>query len=168
MGAGLAFQTPRPSWDRRKTPRLTRSLRRHFIDQLAARPRQSESQFESLIYHCISQLGQGQDQSARLWVLRWGVVLLNCSHIVWQLRLWRSRDPALYLVRDGCLRCLKGILTEGGVQHETLGRTLAELDRISLGLGEHADPAARALAGVGWRAHSPLPRPEVGPPRAPG
>jgi hypothetical protein len=36
------------------------------------------------------------------------VVLLNCSHIVWQLRLWRSRDPALYLVRDGCLRCLKG------------------------------------------------------------
>ncbi len=156
MVAGLAFQILRPSSDRRKSRRLIRSLRRHFIDQLAARPRQSESQFESLIYHCISQLGQGQDQGARLWVLRWGVVLLNCSHIVWQLRQWRGREPALYLVRDACVRCLEGILTEQGVQHGSLHQTLAELDRISLGLADHPEPSARELAGLVWRLHCSL------------
>ena len=45
------------------------------------RPRQSESQFESLIYYCINQLSQSQDQTARLWVLRWGVVLLSAAAI---------------------------------------------------------------------------------------
>ena len=84
------------------------------MDQLEPAPRQSESQFESLIYHCISQLSQSQDQTARLWVLRWGVVLLNCSHIVWQLRQWRGEDQPLYLVRDNCIRSLQGILTEQG------------------------------------------------------
>lgn len=167
MSAGLAFQLLRPSSDRRKSRRLMHRLRRDFVDQLAPAPHQSEGEFESRVYHAVSQLSQSQDQGARLWVLRWGVVLLNCSHIVWQLRLWRSRDPALYLVRDGCLRCLKGILTEGGVQHETLGRTLAELDRISQGLGEHADPAARALAGLVWRLHCSLSQLVQAPPGEP-
>ncbi|MNT62631.1 Fusaric acid resistance protein family protein [compost metagenome] len=89
-------------------------------------------------------------------MLRWGVVLLNCSHIVWQLRQWRGKEPALYLVRDGCVRCLRGILTEGGVQHDSLGLTLAELDRISRGLAGHREPAAQELAGLVWRLHCSL------------
>ncbi|WP_421183702.1 FUSC family protein [Aeromonas dhakensis] len=156
MSAGLAFQLLRPSSDRRKSRRLIRSLRRHFMDQLAPAPRQSESQFESLIYHCISQLSQSQDQTARLWVLRWGVVLLNCSHIVWQLRQWRGEDQPLYLVRDNCIRSLQGILTEQGVQHASLDRTLAELQRISAALATHREPTARELAGMVWRLHSSL------------
>jgi uncharacterized membrane protein YccC len=156
MAAGLAFQILRPSSDRRKSRRIIRALRRHFMDQLEPAPRQSESQFESLIYHCISQLSLSQDQTARLWVLRWGVVLLNCSHIVWQLRQWRGNDQPLYLVRDNCIRSLKGILTEGGVQHASLDKTLAELARISQRLADHNDSAARDLAGMVWRLHSSL------------
>ncbi|MBV7599048.1 FUSC family protein [Aeromonas sp. sia0103] len=156
MVAGLAFQILRPSSDRRKSRRLIRRLRRDFMDQLAPTPQQSESEFESRVYHAVGQLSQGRDQGARLWVLRWGVVLLNCSHIVWQLRQWRGKEPALYLVRDGCVRCLRGILTEGGVQHGSLGLTLAELDRISRGLAGHREPAARELAGLVWRLHCSL------------
>ncbi|WP_033135747.1 FUSC family protein [Aeromonas finlandensis] len=156
MVAGLAFQLLRPSSDRRKSRRIIHSLRRHFIDQLEPRPQQSESQFESRIYHCISQLSLSQDQTARLWVLRWGVVLLNCSHIVWQLRQWRGDEQPLYLVRDNCIRSLKGILTEGGVQHASLDKTLAELARISQRLADHNDSAARELAGMVWRLHSSL------------
>ncbi|MCH7373000.1 FUSC family protein [Aeromonas sp. MR16] len=156
MVAGLGFQILRPSSDRRKSRRLIRRLRRDFMDQLMPSPRQSEHEFESRVYHAVSQLSQGKDQLARLWVLRWGVVLLNCSHIAWQLRQWRGKDPALYLVRDGCLRCLKGILTEGGVQHDSLGLTLAELRRIEQGLALHREPAARELAGQVWRLESAL------------
>lgn len=156
MVAGLAFQILRPSSDGRKSRRLIRRLRRDFMDQLAPRPRQSEHQFESRVYHLIGQLGQGTDQGARLWGLRWGVVLLNCSHIVWQLRQWRGKDPALYLVRDGCIRCLKGILTERGVQHDSLGRTLAELGRISQGLAANPESAAQTLAGLVWRLQCSL------------
>lgn len=154
--AGLAFQILRPSSDRRKSRRLIRRLRRDFMDQLTSSPRQGEPEFESRVYHLVGQLGQGMDPSARLWGLRWGVVLLNSSHIVWQLRRWRGKDPALYLVRDGCIRCLKGILTEGGVQHASLDLTLAELQRISLGLAQHRDPAAQELAGLVWRLYCSL------------
>ncbi|HHK8265891.1 TPA: FUSC family protein, partial [Serratia marcescens] len=101
--AGLAFQILRPSSDKRKSRRIIRALRRDFIDQLSKRPQQSESQFESLIYHRISQLNQSQDQEARTWLLRWGVVLLNCSHIVWQLRDWQTRSDPLSTVRDVCI-----------------------------------------------------------------
>ncbi|MGY3857764.1 FUSC family protein [Aeromonas intestinalis] len=156
MVAGLAFQILRPSSDSRKSRRLIRRLRLDFMDQLRSRPHQSEPEFESRIYHLIGQLGQGTDQGARIWGLRWGVVLLNCSHIVWQLRQWQSRDPALYLVRDGCLRSLKGILDAGGVQHDALTRTLAELGRISQGLATNPEPTAQALAGLVWRLQCSL------------
>ncbi|MCC3252246.1 FUSC family protein, partial [Serratia marcescens] len=58
--AGLAFQILRPSSDKRKSRSIIRALRRDFIDQLSKRPQQSERQFESLIYHRISQLNQSQ------------------------------------------------------------------------------------------------------------
>ncbi|CAH3687262.1 p-hydroxybenzoic acid efflux pump subunit AaeB, partial [Serratia marcescens] len=154
--AGLAFQILRPSSDKRKSRRIIRALRRDFIDQLSKRPQQSESQFESLIYHRISQLNQSQDQEARTWLLRWGVVLLNCSHIVWQLRDWQTRSDPLSTVRDVCIHCLRGIMTEKGVQHSSLDATLQELLRMSNALAHHPEQAARDLAGLIWRLYCSL------------
>ncbi|MDE1508626.1 FUSC family protein [Serratia nevei] len=154
--AGLAFQILRPSSDKRKSRRIIRALRRDFIDQLSKRPQQSESQFESRIYHRISQLNQSQDQEARTWLLRWGVVLLNCSHIVWQLRDWQTRSDPLSTVRDVCIHCLRGIMTEKGVQHSSLDATLQELLRMSNALAHHPEQAARDLAGLIWRLYCSL------------
>ncbi|WMW63511.1 FUSC family protein [Serratia marcescens] len=154
--AGLAFQILRPSSDKRKSRRIIRALRRDFIDQLSKRPQQSESQFESLIYHRISQLNQSQDQEARTWLLRWGVVLLNCSHIVWQLRDWQTRSDPLSAVRNVCIHHLRGIMTEKGVQHSSLDATLQELQRISNALAHHPEQAARDLAGLIWRLYCSL------------
>nr|WP_206191922.1 FUSC family protein [Serratia marcescens] len=154
--AGLAFQILRPSSDKRKSRRIIRALRRDFIDQLSKKPQQSESQFESLIYHRISQLNQSQDQEARTWLLRWGVVLLNCSHIVWQLRDWQTRSDPLSAVRNVCIHCLRGIMTEKGVQHSSLDTTLQELLRMSNALAHHPEQAARDLAGLIWRLYCSL------------
>ncbi|ANS42712.1 FUSC family protein [Serratia inhibens] len=154
--AGLAFQILRPSSDKRKSRRIIRALRRDFSDQLSKKPQQSESQFESLIYHRISQLNQSQDQEARSWLLRWGVVLLNCSHIVWQLRDWQTRSDPLSAVRDVCIHCLRDIMTEKGVQHRSLDATLLELLRMSNALAHHPEQAARDLAGLIWRLYCSL------------
>ncbi|MBN5404166.1 FUSC family protein [Serratia marcescens] len=154
--AGLAFQILRPSSDKRKSRRIIRALRRDFIDQLSKKPQQSESQFESLIYHRISQLNQSQDREARTWLLRWGVVLLNCSHIVWQLRDWQTRSDPLSAVRNVCIHCLRGIMTEKGVQHSSLDATLQELLRMSNALAHHPEQAARDLAGLIWRLYCSL------------
>ncbi|VEI19218.1 p-hydroxybenzoic acid efflux pump subunit AaeB [Serratia plymuthica] len=154
--AGLAFQILRPSSDKRKSRRIIRALRRDFSDQLSKKPQQSESQFESLIYHRISQLNQSQDQEARSWLLRWGVVLLNCSHIVWQLRDWQTRSDPLSAVRDVCIHCLRDIMTEKGVQHRSLDATLQELLRMSNALAHHPEQAARDLAGLIWRLYCSL------------
>ncbi|QGH63981.1 FUSC family protein [Serratia proteamaculans] len=154
--AGMAFQILRPSSDKRKSRRIIRALRRDFIDQLSKKPQQSESQFESLIYHRISQLNQSQDQEARSWLLRWGVVLLNCSHIVWQLRDWQTRSDPLSAVRDVCIHCLRGIMTEKGVQHSSLEASLQELQRMSNALAHHPEQAARDLAGLIWRLYCSL------------
>lgn len=64
------------------------------------------------------------------------------------MRQWRGDDQPLYLVRDNCIRSLKGILTEGGVQHASLDKTLAELARISERLADHNDSGTRDLAGM--------------------
>ncbi|PVZ78498.1 fusaric acid resistance protein [Serratia sp. S1B] len=154
--AGLAFQILRPSSDKRKSRRIIRALRRDFIDQLSKKPQQSENQFESRLYHRISQLNQSQDQEARTWLLRWGVVLLNCSHVVWQLRGWQTRSDPLSAVRDVCIHCLKGIITEKGIQHRPLDAALQELQRMSDTLARHPEPAARDLAGLIWRLYCSL------------
>lgn len=154
--AGLAFQILRPSSDKRKSRRIIRALRRDFSDQLSKKPQQSESQFESLIYHRVSQLNQSQDQEARSWLLRWGVVLLNCSHIVWELRDWQTRSDPLSAVRDVCIHCLRHIMTEKGVQHRSLDATLQELLRMSNALAHHPEQAARDLAGLIWRLYCSL------------
>lgn len=154
--AAVAFQILRPSSDKRKSRRIIRALRLDFMDQISRRPQQDESQFESRIYHRISQLNQSKDELSRVWVLRWGVVLLNCSHIVWQLREWQTRSDPLSAVRDVCIHCLKGIMTEKGVQHESLDGTLAELLRISDVHSRHPDQSGRDLAGLVWRLYCSL------------
>ncbi|MCW2105937.1 FUSC family protein [Rahnella sp. RcJ3] len=156
MLAGIAFQVLRPSSDKRKSRRIIRALRRDFMDQLSRNPSLSHFQFESLIYHRMNQLNQSKDHLSRTWLLRWGVVLLNCSHIVWQLREWETRSDPLSAVRDVCIHCLKGVMTERGVSHENLDATLIELMRMSNSLAHHPEPAARELAGVIWRLYCSL------------
>ncbi|QHB32528.1 FUSC family protein [Yersinia canariae] len=156
MLAGVAFQLLRPSSDKRKSRRIIRMLRRDFIDQLSDHPQQNQNQFESLIYHRISQLNLSKDQLARLWLLRWGMVLLNCSHVVWQLRDWQTTSAPLSAVRDVCIHCLKGCMTEKGVQPSSLQATLQELQRMSAILGQYPDASGRELAGLIWRLYCSL------------
>jgi len=149
--AWLAFQILRPSSDKRKSRRHIRALRREFLDQLGRHPRLSESRFESQIYHRISQLNTSRDQPARVWLLRWGVVLLNCSHIVWQLRDWQSDSASLATMRDASLRGLHRIISERGVHHRYLDETLTELQQMIDALQAQHREDADELAGIIWR-----------------
>ncbi len=159
----LAFAVLRPGSDARKSRRQIRTLRREFVDQLSRRPSRSEHQFESVVYHHISLLSNSQDALARRWLLRWGVVLLNCSHVVWQLRKWDARSDPLSQVRDICLGLLRNVMSERGVQLRPLAVTLAELQRICDVLARHPQPAARELASVIWRLHCALSQLELAP-----
>jgi uncharacterized membrane protein YccC len=167
IGVGLswvAFSLLRPSSDTRKSRRHIRSLRRGFVDQLSRKPQRSENQFESLVYHHVSQLSTSKDETARRWLLRWGVVLLNCSHVVWQLRSWETRSDPLSNVRDVCIHTLRDVMSERGVQQRPLGEALRELQRICDTLSHHPNPAARDLAGIIWRLYCSLSQLEQAPP----
>ncbi|HBL4689388.1 FUSC family protein [Citrobacter sedlakii] len=160
----LAFAILRPGSDARKSRRHIRALRRDFVDQLSRRPSLSEHEFESLTYHHVSQLSNSQDALARRWLLRWGVVLLNCSHVVWQLRAWESRSDPLSRVRDICIALLRDVMSERGVQQRPLAASLAELLRICETLSRHPQPAAQELAALLWRLHCSLSQLEQAPP----
>jgi uncharacterized membrane protein YccC len=167
IGVGLswvAFSVLRPGSDFRKSRRHIRALRRGFVDQLSRKPQHSENQFESLVYHYISQLSNSKDETARRWLLRWGVVLLNCSHVVWQLREWETRSDPLAQVRDVCINALRDVMSVRGVQQRSLEATLHELQRIADSLSRHHDPAARELAGIIWRLYCSLSQLEQAPP----
>ncbi|WP_310607298.1 FUSC family protein, partial [Buttiauxella brennerae] len=167
LGVGLswvAFSVLRPGSDKRKSRRHIRALRRGFVDQLSRKPQHSENQFESLVYHHISQLSNSKDDVARRWLLRWGVVLLNCSHVVWQLRGWETRSDPLSQVRDVCIHTLRDVMSERGVQQRSLATTLEELQRMSETLAHHHNPAARELAGIIWRLYCSLSQLEQAPP----
>lgn len=164
--AWLAFAVLRPGSDARKSRRHIRALRRHFVDQLSRAPRLHEHHYESVVYHHISQLSNSQDAQARRWLLRWGVVLLNCSHVVWQLRGWETRSDPLSRVRDRAIGLLRDVMSERGVQQRSLNATLAELARICAALGQHHQPAARELASLIWRLYCALAQLENAP--APG
>jgi len=164
--AWLAFAVLRPGSDARKGRRHIRALRRHFVDQLSRAPKLNEHHYESVVYHHISQLSNSQDAQARRWLLRWGVVLLNCSHVVWQLRDWETRSDPLSRVRDRAIGLLRDVMSERGVQQRSLNATLAELERICAALGQHHQPAARELASLIWRLYCALAQLENAP--APG
>jgi uncharacterized membrane protein YccC len=97
------------------------------------------------------------------WLLRWGVVLLNCSHVVWQLRGWETRSDPLSLVRDVCISLLRDVMSERGVQHRTLASTLQELQHICDTLNHHHQPAAKELVAVIWRLWCALSQLEQAP-----
>ena len=161
--AWLAFAVLTPGSDARKSRRHIRALRRHFVDQLSRHPTNSEHKFESLVYHHVSQLSTSQDEPARRWLLRWGVVLLNCSHVVWQLREWEARSDPLSQVRDMCISLLRDVMSERGVQQRPLAATLQELQRICDTLSHHHQPAARELASILWRLYCSLSQLETAP-----
>ncbi|MDF7657960.1 FUSC family protein [Erwiniaceae bacterium L1_54_6] len=156
MLAWLAFQVLRPSSDARRSRRHIRALRHAFLDQLRRHPRLSESRFESQIYHHISQLSNSRDEQARIWLLRWGVVLLNCSHIVWQLREWQPGSPTLAQMRDSSLQDLQRIMSLRGVRHMSLQATLDELEEMIAQLPVTHDSEANTLAGILWRLRCSL------------
>jgi uncharacterized membrane protein YccC len=152
----VAFSLLRPSSDKRKGRRHIRALRRGFIDQLSRKPQRNEGAFESLVYHHVSQLSNSKDELSRRWLLRWGVVLLNCSHVVWQLRAWETRSDPLSRVRDICITTLRDVMSERGVRQRPLAVALAELQKMCDTLSRHHNPAARDLAGIIWRLHGSL------------
>ncbi|WP_312387426.1 FUSC family protein [Atlantibacter hermannii] len=165
--AWLAFAILKPGSDNRKSRRHIRALRRGFIDQLSRRPGLSENGFESLVYHHIHQLSQAKEETARRWLLRWGVVLLNCSHVVWALRAWESRSDPLSQVRDICISTLRDVMSEQGVQKKPLDVALNELQRLCDVLSRHHDPAAVELAALIWRLYCSLKQLEFAPPASP-
>ncbi|MGE9552147.1 FUSC family protein [Erwinia amylovora] len=152
----LAFQILRPSSDKRRSRRHIRALRREFLDQLSRHPHLSQSRFESRIYHRINQLVASRDESARVWLLRWGVVLLNCSHIVWQLRDWKTDSPTLASMRDATLKDLHRIISERGVKHSSLSETLDELQDMVTALAADGNTRETELAGIIWRLYCSL------------
>lgn len=166
LGVGLAwmaFAILKPGSDARKSRRHIRALRRQFIDQLSRRPQQSEHQFESLVYHYINQLSSSRDEVSRRWLLRWGIVLLNSSHVVWRLRDWETRADPLSQVRDLCITLLRNVMSERGVQQRPLASALAELQRIYTALGHHHQPAAHELAAIVWQLYCSLSQLEQAP-----
>ncbi|CCJ75066.1 FIG00554082: hypothetical protein [Cronobacter muytjensii 530] len=78
-------------------------------------------------------------------------MLLNCSHVVWQLREWETRADPLSQVRDICIETLRDVMSVKGVRQRPLAAALGELERISLTLARHHQPDARRLAGIIWR-----------------
>ncbi|MBM7341610.1 FUSC family protein [Pantoea coffeiphila] len=152
----IAFSILRPSSDKRRSRRHIRALRREFLDQLGRQPRLSESSFESQIYHRINQLNNSRDENARLWLLRWGMVLLNCAQIAWQLREWQTPSRALSSVRDSVLHDLQNIISERGVHHVSLNDTLATLQQRIDMLIKSGDAQESELAGIVWRLYCSL------------
>ncbi len=156
MLAWLAFQILRPSSDKRRSRRHIRALRRDFLDQLSRRPRLSQNRFESLIYHRVNQLSASRDENARLWLLRWGVVLLNCSHILWQLREWQTASAGLNREREATLQDLQSIISARGVRHRSLAETLAGLEERVTTLAAEGGREETVLAGIIWRLYCSL------------
>ena len=152
----IAYSVLVPSSDHRRGQRHIRALRAGFIDQLSRIPQHTEQQFESLVYHHISQLSTSRDDNTRRWVLRWGAVLLNCSHVVWQLRRQPVKNDPLGVVQENCLRLLRDVMNSHGVRHRPLTGALDELQQISASLARHHNPRARQLACVIWRLYCSL------------
>lgn len=154
----LAFCILRPSSDKHRSRRHIRALRGEFVDQLGRHPRRSQNSFESLVYHRINQLKNSRDDQAHLWLMRWGVVLLNCSHIAWTLRNWKTPSSALANIRDAVLHDLQSIISERGIHHMSLNDTLKTLQqRIDMLKETHEDQGID-LAGIIWRLYCSLSR----------
>lgn len=154
----LAFNILRPSSDKRRSQRHIRALRREFVDQLGRHPHLNQNAFESLVYHRINQLKDSRDDQASLWLMRWGVVLLNCSQIAWTLRNWKTPSSALAETRDAVLRDLQSMISDRDAHHVSLNEILRTLQqRINL-LHKRGEAQETELAGIIWRLYCALSR----------
>lgn len=149
--AWLAFVLIRPSSDDRKSLRHIKAIRRGFLDQLRPKPYATRNHYESRLYFHINQLKSSKQAQAKLWLLRWGVVLHNCAHIVWELRAWQSSSPLLLAQRDRCFQILQNVISERGVQSSQLETVLADLTTQCNALALGKEPDAIRLAGILWR-----------------
>lgn len=154
----LAFSILRPSSDKRRSRRHIRALRGEFVDQLGRHPRRSQNSFDSLVYHRINQLKNSRDDQAHLWLMRWGVVLLNCSHIAWTLRNWKTPSSALASERDAVLHDLQSMISERGIHHMSLKDTLKTLQQRIDMLSDTREDQGIDLAGIIWRLYCSLSR----------
>jgi len=84
------------------------------------------------------------------------VVLLNCSHIVWQLRQWQPTSATLRQMRDSSLQDLQRIISLRGVHHSALQATLDELETLIEQLQQQQESEANTLAGILWRLRCSL------------
>ena len=112
--AWLAFAVLRPGSDARKSRRHIRELRRGFVDQLSRRPHLRESEYESLVYHHVSQLNNSRFTLPSLaTALGRGAAKLfarggSCAR--------ETRSDPLSQVRDNCISMLRDVMSERGVQ----------------------------------------------------
>ncbi len=74
-------------------------------------------------------------------------MLLNCSHVVWQLREWETRSDPLAQVRDLCINLLRDVMSERGVQQ----RPLAHPAGAAADLRRPEPPSSAGGAGTGRR-----------------
>lgn len=154
--AWLAFAILKPSSDNRRNQRYVRALRHSFADQLKVHPQMRESQFESLIYHYLHQLSNNRDSEIRRPFLRLGVVMLNCSHVVWALRDWQPATFSQQLIRKRCMATLHRVISDTGVKQPALHHALDTLLQMSQSLAMHPSPASQELAGLIWRLYCSL------------
>ena len=82
--------------------------------------------------------------------------MLNCSHIVWQLRDWDAGPASLLRFRDESLQNLQQIISSRGVQHSSLDRMLLELEETIASLLAQGSNEASELAGIIWRLRCSL------------
>lgn len=111
--AWLAFAVLRPGSDARKSRRHIRELRRGFVDQLSRRPHLRESEYESLVYHHVSQLNNSRFTLPSLaTALGRGAAKLFARGVA-AARLETRSDP-LSQVRDNCISMLRDVMSERG------------------------------------------------------
>ncbi|WP_075181698.1 FUSC family protein [Pantoea sp. 1.19] len=152
----VAFYLLSPSSDRRRSRRHIQTLRRDFLDQLRPMPTLSEQQFESRVYYLINPPAGSVDHPAHLALLRWGVVLLNCSHLLWQLRDGSCAEPALLAQRHACVAALRRVFTPRDISAAALEGVLQDLHWQIAQLASRPEPAAGELAGMLWRLYAAL------------
>ena len=84
------------------------------------------------------------------------MVLLNCSHIVWQLRDWQPASARLAQARETSLKDLQRIMSARGVRHGSLDQSLTALDETIRQLAAESSTEANTLAGILWRLRCSL------------
>lgn len=168
----FAFQILKPSSDRRRGLRIARNLKRDFMRQLDNKPPLQSAQFESLVYQQINLINQSNDEDSKIGLLRLGVVILNCHHIVWQMRerenVTSQEQQARLHIRDALISAFSSIsikrawLTKADWQHQysyndsKIDTALQCLISISEELATSENLSDRQFAGIVWRLYCSL------------